>query len=105
MVKPEIVTALLKSSVLTSGESLMRIDPSGLTVGVNSTFTPYGRNWMEIAVLFPVPPCTTGNGNSPPERKCAGSPLSVVSVGSASTCRICFCSRSCTVNPTLSLEL
>ena len=60
---------------------------------------------MEIAVVLPVPPCTTGKGNSPPERKRAGRPLSVVSVGSASTCRICFCSRSFTVSPTFSLEL
>ena len=49
---------------------------------------------MEMTGAPPAAPAwAMGTGNSPPERKCADSPLSEVNVGSASICGICFCSR------------
>ena len=50
------VTALAKSSALTSGATLRSIAPDGVTVGVNSSFTPNGLNCTVItgAVAPPV---------------------------------------------------
>ena len=49
--------------------------------------------------------CTTGNGNSPPERKFAFWPLTVVIVGSARIWSTCLLCRSWMVAPRLSFQL
>ena len=54
----------------------------------------------------PAPPgWTMGNGNSPPDRKSAFTPLTVVIVGSARIWRTCLFCRSCMVAPRFSFAL
>ena len=53
----------------------------------------------------PTDPCTTGNGNSPPARNSAFSPLKAVMFGSARICSMLRDSRSASVAPTFSREL
>jgi len=66
----------------------------------------YGRNWMLIAVAFPGTALDHWEWELAARKEpCRAGPLRVVNVGSASTWRICLCSRSCTVSPTSSLVL
>src|SRR5712692_6850259 len=71
-----------------------------LMVGVKSNFTPKGRNVMVTAPTA-APPCTTGKGNSPPERKLAFCPFKAKRLGSARICSTDFVSRSLMEAPTL----
>ena len=69
--KPEIVTPLLKSSVLTSGRTFSRMTSPAM-VGVKFSRMP---NSLNCTVTWPVLPATNGTGNSPPARKLASLPL------------------------------
>ena len=57
--KPSMMTALAKSSELTSGLTLRRIRSPPSTVGVNARRTPNSLNVM-VTELLPDPDCTTG---------------------------------------------
>ena len=80
--KPSMVSALAKSSELTSGAtfSLTRSVPT--MVGVKVRRTPNSLNWIVTELRSP-PPCTTGYGYSPPARKLASLPFSAIRFGSA----------------------
>ena len=95
IVKPCNVTALAKSSALTSGDTLRSIAPDGVIVGVNVNCTPNGLNCTVITgdVAPPVDVVVRiGNGNEPPARKLASLPSSVTRFGSARICsRFWFC--------------
>src|SRR5579871_4301475 len=65
----------------------MRMVPFGVTVGRNVRRTPYSRHCIVMALAPVAEGCTTGNGNSPPARKLACSPLRVNRFGSASISR------------------
>src|SRR6266446_9898414 len=97
---PLMVTALVKSSELTSGKTFNRMVLSSSMVPVNSSFTPKGLNCTET-VVWPAAPVTTGYGNSPPARKRAGSPLAASRSGSARICRTFRCCKSRMVAPKL----
>ena len=78
---PCSVTALAKSSVLTSGRTF-RCTRLPMTVGVKFRRTPNSLYWTVIATL-PPEPCAIGIGTSPPARKLASLPLSATRFGSA----------------------
>src|ERR1022692_4536947 len=68
---PWSVTALAKSRLLTSGATFRSIDPWGVTVGVNSSFTPKGLNCTVTTGAVPPPVgvvVMVGNGKLPPAR-------------------------------------
>src|SRR5215475_6126029 len=82
-VVPEIVTALAKSSSLTSGAIRRLIRPFCRTVGVNDSRTPKGL-YSIVGVTSPLAEVAAiGTGNSPPARNCAVSPESAIRLGSA----------------------
>ena len=83
---PEIVTALEKSSALTSGLIDRSMIPSLRTVGRNRNSTPKSLNSM-VGVATPIPEVTAmGTGIWPPAWKLAVWPESATRFGSASLC-------------------
>ncbi len=105
MRKPSSVTALAKSSELTSGFTFRWIRSPPSTVGVKFRRTPNSLK-MIVTALPPVPlGCTIGYGYSPPARKLASLPLVAIRFGSARLWnRPLFCSAR-TAAPSCSLAL
>ena len=85
-----IDTAPCCVSSLTSGRTCRLIAPSDSTVGTKASEMPYCLKSI-VTLLSAV---ATGSGNSPPTRKLAGSPLTVVRLGSARTCTSWSCDNA-----------